>query len=290
MTSKAELTVASLFDFTNHVVLVSGGASGLGEMAAQSFIQNGARVIIASRKESELKKTTDRLNALGPGKCEYIVADLKDKAGCDALSKEVARRTDRLTVLLNNSGATWGDQYSNFPESGWDKIMALNVKSMFYTVVGLEPLLQKGANNQMPSRVINIASVAGLSTGDPTSGDGGGLAAPGSGTYSYGPSKAACIHLSKQQASKLAPKNILVNCVCPGVFPSRMTSYGVDKYMDTLLIGQPSGRIGQPSDFAGLILFLSSKASAHITGNVISIDGGSLVSGWRRRGKPQANI
>lgn len=94
-------------------------------------------------------------------------------------------------------------------------------------------MLKKGANNQMPSRVINIASVAGLSTGDPTSGDGGGLAAPGSGTYSCayslshkldlsrtndtldGPSKAACIHLSKQQASKLAPMNILVNCVCP---------------------------------------------------------------------------
>lgn len=105
-----------------------------------------------------------------------------------------------------------------------------------------------------------------------------------------GPSKAACIHLSKQQASKLAPKNILVNAVCPGVFPSRMTSYGVDKFLDTLLVGQPTGRIGQPSDFAGLILFLSSKASAHITGNVISIDGGSLISGWRRAAKPESKI
>jgi NADP-dependent 3-hydroxy acid dehydrogenase YdfG len=107
MTSTTDLSTSALFDFKNHVVLISGGASGLGEMAAQSFIQNGARVIIASRKESELKKATDRLNSLGPGKCEYIVADLKDKAGCDALSKEVAKRTDRLTVLLNNSGATW---------------------------------------------------------------------------------------------------------------------------------------------------------------------------------------
>jgi len=279
----AQLGVPDLFNFKNHVALITGGASGLGEMAATSFIQNGARVIIASRKEGELKKATDRLNAIGPGKCEYIVADLKDKAGCEALSKEVARRTDRLTVLLNNSGATWGDKYYDFPESGWDKIMSLNVKSMFYTVVGLEDLLAKGADNVNPSHVINIASVAGLSTGDPTSGDGGGLAAPGSGTYSYGPSKAACIHLSKQQASKLAPRNVMVNCVCPGVFPSRMTAYGVDKFRDTLVMGQPTGRIGEPSDFAGLILFLSSKASAHITGNVISVDGGSLVSGWRRK-------
>jgi len=290
MSSVTDLSVSSLFGFKNHVALVTGGASGLGEMAAQAFIQNGARVIIASRKEGELKKATDRLNSIGPGKAEYIVADLKDRAGCEALCKEVAKRTDRLTVLLNNSGATWGDKYADFPESGWDKIMSLNVKSMFYTVVGLESLLEKGATNQNPSSVINIASVAGLATNDPTSGESGGLAAPGTGTYSYGPSKAACIHLSKQQASKLAQKNITVNAVCPGVFPSRMTSYGVDKFLDTLLVGQPTGRIGQPSDFAGLILFLSSKAAAHITGNVISIDGGSLISGWRRAPKPQAKI
>jgi len=286
----ADLCISSLFNFKNHVVLVTGGASGLGEMAATSFIQNGARVIIASRKEGELKKAMDRLNSIGPGECEYIVADLKDRAGCEALCKEVAKKTDRLTVLLNNSGATWGDKYVDFPESGWDKIMGLNVKSMFYTVVGLEDLLAKGADNQNPSHVINIASVAGLSTSDPTSGDAGGLAAPGTGTYSYGPSKAACIHLSKQQASKLAPRNIMVNCVCPGVFPSRMTAYGVEKFKDTLLVGQPTGRIGQPSDFAGLVLFLSSKASAHITGNVIAVDGGSLISGWRRKGKSESKI
>ena len=78
-------------------------------MAAQAFVQNGARVIIASRKKAELEKTSSRLNSLGPGKCEYVVADLKDKAGCDALCAEVKQKTDRLTVLVNNSGATWYD-------------------------------------------------------------------------------------------------------------------------------------------------------------------------------------
>jgi len=290
MTSTTDLSVPALFSFQNHVAVVTGGGSGLGEMAAQAFIQNGAKVIIASRKEKELQKVVARLNALGPGKCEYVVADLKDKAGCDALCREIAKKTDRVTVLLNNSGATWGDKYTDFPGSGWDKIMGLNVKSMFYTVVGLEPLLKKGATSANPSRVINIASVAGLITSDPTSGGEGGLAAPGTGTYSYGPSKAACIHLSKQQASKLAPDNVMVNCVCPGVFPSRMTSFGVDKFKDTLLQGQPTGRLGEASDFGGLILFLSSKASAHITGNVISIDGGSMVSGWRKKAKSEAKI
>jgi NAD(P)-dependent dehydrogenase (short-subunit alcohol dehydrogenase family) len=142
----------------------------------------------------------------------------------------------------------------------------------------------------MPSRVINVASIAGLSTGDPTSSDAGGLAAPGSGTYSYGPSKAACIHLSKMQASKLAPLNVMVNCICPGLFPSRMTSYGIDRFNDALLMGQPTGRMGQPGDFGGLVLFLSSRAAAHITGNAITIDGGSLVSGFRRKRSPEAKM
>lgn len=123
--------------------------------------------------------------------------------------------------------------------------------------------------------------MAGIQTTDVTTTGEGGLSAPGHGTFSYGPSKAACIHLTKMQASKLVPQNIMVNCVCPGVFPSRMTSFGVEKFKDTLLSRQPSGRIGKPSDFAGVILFLSSQGSAHMTGNVIELDGGSTLSGWR---------
>jgi NAD(P)-dependent dehydrogenase (short-subunit alcohol dehydrogenase family) len=131
----------------------------------------------------------------------------------------------QLGLLNKDRGAP----YDDYPEMAWDKLMALNVKSIFYMTVGLESLLLNGTNNDMPSRVINISSMAGIGTGDVTTGDDGGLSAPGSGTFSYGPSKAACIHLSRMQSSKLAPKNIMVNCVCPGVFPSRMTNFGMDK-------------------------------------------------------------
>lgn len=105
--ASANLAISNLFNFKNHVVLVTGGATGLGEMAAQGYVQNGAKVIIASRKKTELEATSGRLNKLGPGSCDYIVADLKDRAGCDHLCNEVKKKTDRLTVLLNNSGATW---------------------------------------------------------------------------------------------------------------------------------------------------------------------------------------
>ncbi|KAH6625724.1 hypothetical protein C7974DRAFT_275760, partial [Boeremia exigua] len=259
--SADDLRVSTLYDFSNHVALVSGGATGLGEMAAQAFVQNGATVFIASRKEKELKATTDRLNALGPGKCSYIVGDLKDKAGCLAVCNELKKRTDRLTVLVNNTGASWGDDYYNYPEHAWDKLYDLNVKSIFYMTVELEPLLRKGANADSPGRVINIASMAGIQTLDVTTGAAGGLSKPGHGTFSYGPAKAAAIHLTKMTASKLAPKNIMVNVICPGVFPSRMTNFGLEKFGKTLTAGQPTGRIGKPSDFGGLVLFLSSRAS-----------------------------
>jgi NAD(P)-dependent dehydrogenase (short-subunit alcohol dehydrogenase family) len=189
--SKDDLRVSTLFDFSSHVALVTGGATGLGEMAAQAFVQNGARVFIASRKESELKATTTRLNTLGPGTCSYIVADLKDKAGCLALCEEMKKQTDRLTVLVNNTGASWGDDYYNYPEHAWDKLYALNVKNIFYMTVGMEPLLQKGANAHSPGRVINIASMAGITTVDVTTGEGGGLSKPGTGTFSC---KSFCTH------------------------------------------------------------------------------------------------
>lgn len=168
--------------------------------------------------------------------------------------------------------------------------MALNVKSMFYTTVGLHSLLTKGATADHPSRVINIASMAGIQTTDVTVGSEGGLSAPGSGTFSYGPSKAACIHLSKLQASKLMSEHVTVNCICPGVFPSRMTAFGMREALETLVAGQPSGRVGKPEDFAGLVLFISSMGAAHLTGNVFEIDGGSTLSGFRARRKEKARI
>jgi len=183
-----------------------------------------------------------------------------------------------------------GAPYDDFPESGWDKIYALNVKSQFYLTAFLHKLLTKNATADHPSRVINIASMAGIMTADVTTGPEGGLAAPGTGTFSYGPSKAASIHLTKMQASKLMPEHVTANVICPGVFPSRMTQYGFDSAMDTLTSGQPSGRVGKPEDFAGLVLFLSSMGAAHMTGNVLELDGGSVLSGFKSKKKNDARL
>ena len=185
-----------------------------------------------------------------------------------------------FAIRLRVNRCVRGAPYDDFPEAGWDKIYALNVKSIFYVTVGLDALLKKGASADQPCRVINVASMAGLTTVDVTSGPDGGLAAPGHGTFSYGPSKAACIHLTKMQTSKLMPHHVTVNVICPGVFPSRMTQYGLQEAKETLVAAQPSGRVGRPEDFAGLVLFISSLGAAHMTGNVFEIDGGSVQSGF----------
>ena len=148
------------------------------------------------------KQTSERLNSLGPGKCDYIVADLKDKAGCQKLCEDLKAKTDRLTVLINNSGATWGAPWDDFPESGWDKLMALNVKSIFYVTVGCHELLKKGATALKPSTVINIASMAGK------------IATPKSTVYSA--TKFAVLGFSNALRLELKPLGISVMTVNPG--------------------------------------------------------------------------
>ncbi|KAF9528245.1 hypothetical protein CPB83DRAFT_894510 [Crepidotus variabilis] len=268
-----DLRLSSLFAVDGKVVLVTGGGSGIGKMIATGFAQNGAKVYIAARKENQLREAVADINKVATGpKADYIVGNVASKAGCNALIAEFRNREDRLHVLVNNSGITWGAPYDNFPEDkGWDNVFAVNVKSIFYMTAGLTDLLKKDSTNLDPGRVINISSTASV---DPASE--GPLSADGSGTWSYQPSKAAVNHLTSSLAMKLGPSHITVNAIMPGLFPSKMTAYGIKSAgEDAFNSGQPTGRFGHPSDAAGLALFLSSPASAHITGTHILLDGGA---------------
>ncbi|KAJ1302641.1 hypothetical protein OPQ81_002958 [Rhizoctonia solani] len=274
--AQVDLSIGTLFGVKGKIALVTGGGSGIGFMIASALVQNGAKVYIASRKEKQLQEAQKALNEKGPGRCEYIVADLGSKAGCDALCDAFKKRESKLHILVNNSGATWGAPWENFPErEGWDRVMALNVKSLFYMTSGLSELLQKDATALDPGRVVNISSVAG---NDPIAQD-TGLANKGQGLWSYNTSKAAVNHLTTTMAVTLAPKFITVNAILPGVYPSKMTAFGFSKAADALAKSHPMGRVGAPTDMAGLFLFLVSPGGAHITGAHIESDGGSRISG-----------
>jgi len=274
--SAPDLTTQTLFNVKGKVALVTGGGSGLGSMMAAALVQNGAKVYIASRKEAQLKQVSDALNKKGPGSCEYVVADLSTKAGCDALAEKIKQKERKLHVLVNNSGASWGAKYDEVPEQqGWDKIMALNVKSIFYLTVALTELLAKDTSNIDPGRVLNIASVAGISP----RGENSMLAGEDHGLWSYNASKAAALHLTSVLAVTLAPRFITVNALAPGMFPSKMTAFGYQVGGDGIEQAHPMGRSGTPEDIAGCLLFLTSRASAHVTGAHLVLDGGMVLVG-----------
>ncbi|KAJ8087287.1 hypothetical protein PM082_006117 [Marasmius tenuissimus] len=197
--------------FTN-TVLVTGGGSGIGKMIAAGFAHNGAKVYIASRKESQLKEAVEEIKQGATGSAHYIVADVASKAGCDALIDEFKKRENKLHVLVNNAGTSWGSTIDDVPEDrGWDHVFNLNVKSIFYMTAGLTDLLQKDSNSYDPGRVINITSTSAVLASAESK-----VSAEGNGVWSYNPSKAAATHLTSVLALKLGPSHITVNAILPG--------------------------------------------------------------------------
>ncbi|KAI8812911.1 hypothetical protein BJ742DRAFT_792232 [Cladochytrium replicatum] len=275
-----DLSIPNLFGVKGKVALVTGGGTGIGLMIATALVQNGARVYIASRKLENLQKVADGLNAFAAAKntggtCIPLQANLVTRADCEATAAKLREKESKLHILVNNSGMSWGAPLEDFNEKdGWDRLMALNVKSAFFLTTSLLLLLDAAGKDDKwdPARVINVTSVAGSVAVAEMD-----LAAAGSGTWSYNASKAALNHLTRGLAWTLTGRNITVNAIAPGVFPSNMTKFGLTNNADVLIRNQPTGRIGAPSDMAGLALFLFSRASSHITGAVIPIDGGQSI-------------
>ncbi|KAJ3220149.1 hypothetical protein HDU67_005473 [Dinochytrium kinnereticum] len=221
-----DLTLNTLFSVKGKVALVTGGGSGIG------------KIYIASRKLKNVQEAADELNKMGPGTCIALQADLTTRAEAEALAGKLKERESKLHILVNNSGMSWGASLTDFNEKdGWDRLFALNVKSLFYMTTALLPLLTKDADNIDPARVINISSVAGTSSVAEMD-----LAASGYGTWSYNASKAAVNHLTRTMANSLAGKFVTINAIAPGVFPSKMTKFGLENAKDSLLKAQPTGR------------------------------------------------
>jgi len=251
-----------LFSIAGKVAVVTGGSRGIGAMIARGFVEAGAKVYISARKASECAATAEELSKSGT--CVAIPADLSTEEGCRGLADAVGARENALHVLVNNAGANWGAPLAEFPDSGWDKVLALNVKGVFHTTRALLPLLEKGAKPGDPGRVINIGSIDGLRV-------------PILETYAYSASKAAVHHMTRVLAVQLAPRNVTVNAVAPGPFESKMMAATLDRFRDAIVATCPLGRIGEPEDMAGVAIYLASRAGAYVTGVVIPVDGGITV-------------
>jgi NAD(P)-dependent dehydrogenase (short-subunit alcohol dehydrogenase family) len=258
-TQESAIDVKQLFSIKGKVALVTGGSRGIGLMIARGYVEAGARVYISSRKKEVCEQIATELSTLG--ECISVPADLSAGAGCKQLAEEISRREKALHILVNNAGAVWGAHIEDYPESGFDKVMELNVKSMFLLTRDLLPLLKTASRPGDPARVINIGSIDGLTV-------------PPLDTFAYPASKAALHHLTRVLAVKLGRRGITVNAIAPGPFESKMTEWMLSNFRDRIEKDCPLQRIGEPSDMAGAAIYLASRAGAYVNGAVIPVDGG----------------
>jgi NAD(P)-dependent dehydrogenase (short-subunit alcohol dehydrogenase family) len=248
-----------LFSLAGRVALVTGGSRGIGRMIAKGFIDQGARVYISSRKAEVCEQTARELSRDG-GTCIPLPVDAATPEGIAALAAAYAQREQKLDVLVNNAGAAWLAQFDAFPEKGWDKVVDLNLKTPFFLTQALIAPLRAAASTQRPAKVINIASIDGVSVNPQE-------------TYSYAASKAGLIHLTRRMALRLAPENIVVSAIAPGAFASDMNTTARD-HADEVARRIPAGRIGRDEDMAGAAIYLASRAGDYVVGSTLVVDGG----------------
>lgn len=246
-----------IFSLHGRTALVTGGSRGIGRMIAEGFLAQGARVYISSRKAATCDLAAAEMCKIGP--CVSIPADVSSLQGAKALAQRFAEREDRLDILVNNAGAAWGADFDEFPESGWDKVVNLNLKAPFFLTQALTAPLRIAAQTR-PAKVINIASIDGVSVNPQE-------------TYSYAASKAGLIHLTRRMALRLIKDNIVVTAIAPGAFASDMNRDARD-HSDAVSARIPSGRIGTAEDMAGAAIYLASRAGDYVVGSTLIVDGG----------------
>ncbi len=251
--------VLQLFDLTGRTALVTGGSRGLGLQMARALGDAGARLVLTARKEDELAAAVAQLQAAGID-ATSVAADSADPAQVQRVVDMAMQRCGRIDILVNNAGATWGAPAEDHPLAAWDKVMNLNVRSLF---VYAQAVARASMIPNRHGRIVNVASIAGL---------GGSIDMQ---FIAYGTSKGAVVNFTRTLAGEWGRHGITVNAFAPGFFPSRMTQgvlkhYGADK----LAAAAPLNRLGDDDDLKGAVLLFASAAGKHITGQILAVDGG----------------
>jgi NAD(P)-dependent dehydrogenase (short-subunit alcohol dehydrogenase family) len=257
--------VMSLFDLSGRIALVTGGSRGLGLQIAEALGEAGAKILLTSRKAADLEEAAADLQAKGID-TRWVAADASDPVQVQRVVDEAMQRLGRIDILVNNAGATWGAPAEEHPLEAWDKVMNLNVRSVFLMSQAV------GRASMIPNRygrIVNVASIAGLSGSAHMQ------------YLAYGTSKGAVVNLTRTLAGEWGRHGITVNALAPGVFPSKMTRGTLQAVGEQRLSAMaPLNRIGDDDDLKGAALLFASAAGKHITGQVLAVDGGvSAVHG-----------
>ena len=253
-------TIRELFDLSGKTALVTGGSRGLGLQMAEALGEQGASLVIAARKQDELDDAVAHLSQRGIH-VKAVKADLGSEAGTTALADAALAHLGHVDILVNNAGATWGAPAEDHPLDGWDKVMNLNVRSIFLLSQ------QIGKRSMIPrhyGRIINIASIAGLA----------GNGASHMQTIGYNTSKAAVINFTRTLAGEWGKYGITVNALAPGFFPSKMSRGMLERMGEEAAQRAPLRRLGDDEDLKGALLLFATQAGKHITGQTLAVDGG----------------
>ncbi len=254
-------TTQQLFDLTGKTALITGGSRGLGLQIAEALGEQGAKIVLSSRKQSDLDEAVAHLKQHGIH-ASAIAADVSQEANVGPLVTEAIKRLNHIDILVNNAGATWGAPAEDHPVEAWDKVMNLNIRSIFLLsqAVGKQSMIPRGYG-----RIINIASIAGLAGNGPNS----------MRTIAYNTSKGAVVNFTRTLAGEWGRYGITVNALAPGFFPSKMTKGVLEQFgAEELAQHAPLLRIGDDEDLKGAALLFASDAGKHITGQILAVDGG----------------
>lgn len=252
-----------LFDLTERVAIVTGGAAGIGRQMTDALADMGARLVLAARKLDRCQQVAEELSHRGVTALA-LRCDVTSPDDVQNLVAETLRTFGRIDILVNNAGVTWGAPAEEMSLADWDKVIRTNVTGTFLCSQAVGQVMIR----QRRGKIINIASVAGLFGSPPEIVDAVG----------YSASKGAIISFTRDLACKWARHNVHVNAIAPGWFPSRMSRWILEHRGERILPHIPLGRFGGEDDLKGAIVFLASDASNYVTGQVLVVDGG--ISIW----------
>ena len=244
---------------TNKTILITGASRGIGKGIATTLSENGANIAFTYNNSSSLALELEgELNKNGK-KCKSYKSNAAEFSDCENLVKEVLKDFSSIDVLINNAGITRDNLLLRMNESDFDKVLEVNLKSVFNMVKSCQRIFLKNKSGS----IINISSIVGIKGN--------------AGQSNYAASKAGIIGFSKSIALELGSRNIRSNVVAPGFIETEMTNELSEELINKWIDGIPLKRSGKPEDVANLCLFLSSDLSSFITGQVINVDGGMLT-------------
>ena len=262
-TDSTKGTLGRLFDLSGQVAIVTGGSRGLGLQIARALAEFGASLALVARRQPDLDASVEALTRDGVTAVGYA-ADLGTPEAAAGLVERVMQRFGRIDVLVNNAGASWGAPAEDYPLAGWNKVINLNLTGLFLITqaVANAAFLKQGRGS-----VINVASVEGLQGHPPDR----------PGTVAYNAAKGAVISLTRALAAEWGRRQIRVNAIAPGYFPSKMTKEILEHHGEQIVRETPLGKMGGETDLMGTALLLASAAGGHITGQTIVVDGGASI-------------